>query len=184
MPTAAAPAAAAAAPEAPPDDLLQAFAFSPPFFVAWSLGYLSDARMLACLFVMALPWCTRRGVQYLGGRGAWAKEAPPAEPPTAKQAAVAAAAAAANNSSSLAEAMRLPLSVWLPSMMLMGLASRDAGTTDLQYMTSTGLTMLAVYCILVAANLVSIKMGLTGKKAEAAAAAAAAAAAKAKKKKK
>ena len=173
------PPAATAAPEEPPDDFVQAFAFSPPLFIAWALGYLSDDKMLACLFLMALPWCVRRGVEYLGGRGAWAKTEPPTnqtpkkEAKAAFQAAGAAADAAANAPSDFAQALRLPLSVWLPPMMLMGVTSRDG--SDFQYV----FTMLAVYCVLVWFHLIAIKMGFLGKAAEAKAAAKAAAAAKA-----
>ena len=56
--------------------------------------------------------------------------------------------------------MRLPLTVWLPPMMLMGVTSDAA---DYMYV----LTMGAVYCVMVSAHLVAIKMELLGAKADA-----------------
>merc|ERR1719434_110534 len=54
------------------DELLSAVTFSPPFFLAWGLGYMDDKAI--GVFMMVLPVCASRAVDALGGKGAWARK--------------------------------------------------------------------------------------------------------------
>merc|ERR1711988_228302 len=63
-------------PEAEPllQEVVEAYRFSPPFFIAWSIGYLSESYLLLTLAIMGMPLAKEKLVTYLGGRGAWAKK--------------------------------------------------------------------------------------------------------------
>ena len=124
---------AAAEPEEP-SEFMKALKWSPPAFVMWGFGYVSDFALLCVITLMLMPWATDKVVELLGGRGAWAalaekwglrKPRPP--PPTgdsktqakkAAKAAAAEAAAEANRPATFKDALRVPLSVWLPPIML------------------------------------------------------------------
>jgi len=111
-------------------EVLRAFAFSPPFLVAWSLGYLSDFYFFFVMAMMAMPLLKDKMVEKLGGRGAWApkpveasaapakgKKAKPGPPPkpTRYQA--------------LLDAMFVPTGVWLPPFLLISMSSPERDAT-------------------------------------------------------
>ena len=143
-------------------EILQSMMFSPPFFIAWGFGYISDMNMLLALFLMIMPVGVNKAVAALGGRGAWRK----------KEKAKAKAAQEANRASRRSDAkgnplpppveeteiiehFKLPTSVWAPPVMLL-FYTRDEAGSDFNIVSSA----VAVYVTMIAGQYTLRKMGL------------------------
>mmetsp|Transcript_50202 Transcript_50202/g.120788 ORF Transcript_50202/g.120788 Transcript_50202/m.120788 type:complete len:159 (-) Transcript_50202:40-516(-) len=118
---------------------MKAYMWSPPLLIAWGFGYISHWSMFCCMSLMGLPHFTSVAVEALGGRGSWrlrkgpAKAAAPAAAPAdpasktqvKKQArAEANAEAQGPPEPTFKDAFRIPLSVWLPPIMLVATTSK------------------------------------------------------------
>ena len=143
------------------EELLNNMIFSPPFLVAWALGYFSDFNMFLALFLMMMPMLTSRTVEALGGRGAWAKKVKAAKEPNR---ASKRADAKGNplpppvEEVPLVEHLQLPTSVWAPPLMLLFFTKTedDSEYADMKFVTNG----IAVYVTMIAGQYAMRKMGL------------------------
>lgn len=112
------------------NEFIHAFALSPPFLVAWSIGYLSDSYLTLTMVLLATPYAVGKLVAALGGRGAWAK-----------------------SPSDWLSHFSLPMSIWIPTLIL-GL-NLSQGESDLRRLFMAG----GVYLALVVGQFVVKKLG-------------------------
>lgn len=139
-----------------PDEWVKALKYSPPLFVAWAVGYLSEWTLLLTLSVMLMPLLRDKAVEALGGKGAFVKVSAP--PPTAKNGKQKGGAAAKHSAEpstleTVLDVLRVPMSVWLPPVAVCTVFRSE---DDLEYV----LTLGTVYSVMVFGQAVMRKLGL------------------------
>ena len=107
-------------------ELLQALTFSPPFIIAWSVGYVKDLQMFAILSMMLAPLMVEKAVLAVGGKGAWRGKA--------------------ESIVAYTKPLQLPASVWLGPMCVVMYFSDSTNAMD-----TVGMWVL-IYLILCVCN--------------------------------
>jgi len=134
-----------------PNEIVKALKFSPPLFVAWGVGYMSDTLLILTISVMLMPLGRDKLVEVLGGQGAGRKWF--GAPTTTSKPGAGGKGSNTPPEPSLLDVFKVPMSVWLPPFAMVAMFRSDS---DLEFL----LTLGTVYSVIVAGQAVMKKLGL------------------------